>query len=222
MVQHIEHGHSKLLDAIHWAYDRAISGVRGLDSAVALAEKYRGKTDTLHDDANALIRWQMARAGTSGFITGLGGLLSIPVAIPANLAAVLFLQLRMVAAIAHLAELDVKDERVRSLCFVCLCGQSSEDLLRQLGLELGQKLGKAALRKVSGKVVGQIQQSVGGRLMTQAGHKGALHLHRVIPILGGLVCGATDALATKAIGHAARDSFLGALDADPSSSATPS
>ena len=73
----------------------------------------------------------------------------------------------MVAAIAHLAELDVKDERVRSLCFVCLCGQSSEDLLRQLGLELGQKLGKAALRKVSGKVVGQIQQSVGGRLMTQ-------------------------------------------------------
>ena len=35
------------------------------------------------------ISWQVAKCGTSGFLTGLGGLITLPVAIPANIASVL-------------------------------------------------------------------------------------------------------------------------------------
>ena len=79
-----------VMDALEWAYGAALKGGVGFDSALKMAEDYRGKHGSVRKDVNALIRWQNAKAGTSGFITGLGGLLTLPVAIPANIASVLF------------------------------------------------------------------------------------------------------------------------------------
>ena len=49
-----------------------------------------------------LIAYQTVLCGTNGFVAGLGGLLVLPVAIPANIASVIYVQLRMIAAIAHI------------------------------------------------------------------------------------------------------------------------
>ena len=50
----------------------------------------------------ALIRWQNAKCATSGFIAGLGGSITLPVSIPANISSVLYIQIRMIAAIAYM------------------------------------------------------------------------------------------------------------------------
>ena len=40
---------------------------------------------SIEEAAKALIRGQLAKCSTSGFLAGLGGLITLPVAIPANI-----------------------------------------------------------------------------------------------------------------------------------------
>lgn len=84
---------SKIMQALDWAYDKAVNGVTGLDSASELAEDYMKNGESRVDMANSLIRWQNTKAGTSGFLTGLGGLVTMPLTIPANITSVMFVQI---------------------------------------------------------------------------------------------------------------------------------
>ena len=47
-------------------------------------------------------------------MTNIGGVATLPVAIPANITGVAIVQIRMVAAIAHLRGYDLNDNRVRT------------------------------------------------------------------------------------------------------------
>lgn len=98
----------KIMKSLDWAYDKAVNGVPGLDSAQDMANNYLQGEETLTEKVNSLIRWQNTKAGTSGFITGLGGLLTLPVALPANITTVLYVQIRMIAAIAIMGGYDVR------------------------------------------------------------------------------------------------------------------
>ena len=84
------------------SYDKAINGVPGLGTAVEIAESYMNEQNLPIDSANSLIRWQVTKCATSGFVTGLGGLITLPVSIPANITSVLYIQTRMIGAIAHI------------------------------------------------------------------------------------------------------------------------
>ena len=105
---------SKIMDVLNWSYDKAVQGVAGLDSAYDLADDYLKQEGSLHAQVNSLIRWQNTKAGTSGFLTGLGGIITLPVAIPANVASVMYVQIRMIAAIAHMGGYNLNDDRVKS------------------------------------------------------------------------------------------------------------
>jgi len=63
---------NKIMIALDWAYDKAINGVAGLDSASEMANDYLKSAGSLEDKANSLIRWQNTKAGTSGFFNGAG------------------------------------------------------------------------------------------------------------------------------------------------------
>ena len=127
---------SKIMQALDWSYEKAINGVTGVDSAIEMADSYtKNSSDSLYDQANSLIRWQNTKAATSGFVTGLGGLLTLPVTIPANIASVLFVQIRMIAAIAHMAGYDVKDDQVKTMVYACLTGNAAKEILKKLVLK---------------------------------------------------------------------------------------
>lgn len=104
-----------IMKTLDYCYEKAVNGFPGVETAQELADSYKNDNGTLVDKANSLIRWQITKAGTSGFITGLGGIITLPIAIPANIASVLYVQIRMVAAIAHLGGYDVKDDKVKAL-----------------------------------------------------------------------------------------------------------
>ena len=59
---------SKIQEALEWAYDKAVNGVSGLDSAYELAQSYMSQDDSKYEQANSLIRWQNAKAASSGFL----------------------------------------------------------------------------------------------------------------------------------------------------------
>ena len=194
--------------ALEFAYDKAVNGIAGLDSAIELAENYKND-DCLHDQCNSLIRWQNTKAGTSGFVTGLGGLLLMPVTLPANVTSVLYIQIRMIAAIAHLAGHDLKDDKVKTMVYVCLVGNGAAEILKNVGIEVGKKVATNAIKNISGKVITQINQKVGFRLVTKFGEKGVINLGKAVPVLGGIIGGTVDTISTNMIGNTARDIFVG-------------
>jgi hypothetical protein len=112
----------------------ALTGTAGMGSAQELAQKYMQNEESKPDKVNSLIRWQYAKSGTSGFITGVGELLTLTVAIPANLASVLYIQFRMVAAIALLGGHDLRETRIKSLEFTCLSGKFEAGILHETSI----------------------------------------------------------------------------------------
>ena len=199
---------SKIMKTLDWAYDKAINGVAGLDSASELAEDYMKKGGSKVDQANSLIRWQNTKAGTSGFLTGLGGIITMPVAIPANISSVMYVQIRMIAAIAHMGGHDIKDDRVKSLVYACLTGNAAKDILKDIGIVVGTKITTNAIKSISGKTIVAINQKIGFRLLTKFGEKGAINLGKAVPFVGGFIGATFDSVTTNTIGNIARDTFV--------------
>ena len=197
-----------IMKALDFAYEKAINGMTGVDSAQEMAENYMSKGGKKIDIANSLIRWQNTKAGTSGFVTGLPGILAMPITVPANITSVMFVQVRMIAAIAHIGGYDVKDDRVKSLVYLCLAGNSAKDLMKEVGIVVGKKIATQTIKNISGKTISTINQKVGFRLVTKFGEKGAINLGKAVPFLGGVIGGTFDVVATNAIGNLARNTFI--------------
>ncbi|MGX9135792.1 EcsC family protein [Rummeliibacillus sp. JY-2-4R] len=199
---------SKLDKLLDWAYEKSINGIPGTNTAYELAENFIVKHDSTDDAINSLIRWQNTKSATSGFLTGLGGLITLPVAIPANIASVTYVQIKMIAAIAHIRGYDLKDDQVKTFVFVCLTGQSASDILKQAGIKAGTELTKQAIKKIPGEIIKSINKAVGFRLVTKFGEKGVVNLGKAIPLVGGLIGGTVDGIGTRIIGKTAKNVFI--------------
>lgn len=198
-----------IMQSLEWAYAKAVNGVVGLGSAEELAQEYLKEGDSLPEQINNLIRWQNAKAGTSGFLTGIGGILTIPVTLPANITSILYIQLRMIAAIAIMCGYDVKDDKVKTLAYSCLVATSSAEIVKNLGIKIGEKIAVSMLKKLPGALITKINQTVGFRLLTRFGQKGAINLIKGVPLLGGVIGVALDIVSTNTVGNVARDLFIG-------------
>ena len=201
--------HSFMMQLLDKTYDAAVSGsIPGADSAEDLARDYQNDYDEPLKAAEALVRWQNVKAGTSGFVTGLGGLITIPVALPANITSVIYVQIRMIAAIAKIGGYDLHDDRVKTLVFVCLAGNSAKDVLKNAGISVATAAAKGLIKQIPKTVIGQINKAVGFRLITKFGTKGAVNLGKAVPFIGGVLGAAMDAAATNAIGNVAIKTFI--------------
>lgn len=208
-IENNEQESSKLMVALEKAYDLTISGgIPGLDSAQELADEYLSKYRDPLDAAKALVRWQNVKSGTSGFITGLGGLITIPVALPANIMSVLYVQIRMIAALAIIGKNDVHDDRVKTMVLVCLAGDAARDILKQAGIAVATAIGKGLIKQIPKTLISQINRAVGMRLITKFGTTGVINLGKALPLIGGVLGAAMDAAATNAIGDIAIKTFV--------------
>jgi hypothetical protein len=198
----------KLLQCLGWLYDGAVNGIPGVDGLEGLAQSYSTRDWCTDDAIDRLINWQVAKAGAAGFITGVGGMLTLPVAIPANLAGVLYIQIRMIGAIAHLRGYDVRSDQVRTLVVACLAGSAAFDILKDVGIKFGSQLTRQMILRISGDVLKRINQAVGFRLVTKAGSRGVVNLVKGVLLVGGVVGGTLDATATRVIGRTAKQVFV--------------
>ena len=101
----------------------AIDGYGRLPGAKTVAAKHLQRHSGSVDDAiDSIIDAHIRLASAQGFATNIGGIAAVAIAVPANLVGVAVLQVRMVAAIAHLRGYDVNDGRVRTALVMCLLG----------------------------------------------------------------------------------------------------
>lgn len=198
----------KILTLLNWAYDKAISGYKQFDSAEELANSFKNHRST-KEQVNSLIRWQNTKSATVGFITGSGGIITLPVAVPANFATILLIQMRMIAAIAHLGGYDLKDDKVRTLVYISLCGTAVKSILKKVGIDLGTKLTANMVQKyLTLEIITQINKTVGFKLLTKTSSTGMINLGKAVPFVGGIIGGGFDAFTTNIIGNTARDIFI--------------
>jgi hypothetical protein len=195
--------------ALEWAYQRALQGVPGLETAPELAAEYGRRPGSIDSQARALVRAQVVKAGTSGLITGIGGLSLLPVTVPASLLSVLYIQLRMVAALACMGGHEVRDDRVRTMAYVCLAADAVRELAKETGAWAAKDLARRLLEQKTVRLLGSADRTVGLRLASRMGQRNVATLGRWVPLAGGLVGAAVDATSTLAIGKAARRVFLG-------------
>ena len=199
---------SKIMKVLEWGYEKAIQGLPGMESSEELANRYLEKYDTIDEAIDQLINWQCLKCATSGFITGLGGMITLPVAVSTNIASVIFLQIQMIQAIAKMRGYDIKDDEVKILVFVTLTGQSAVDILKQAGITIGSKVGINLIKKIPIKVIRQINKKVGFRLVTKFSQRGVINLSKLIPVVGGIIGGSVDTVGTLTIGKTAKKLFI--------------
>lgn len=200
-----EGGRPRNLHAIAgWLYDKAVSGIAGIESAEMLASRYlEDASGDVQLAARNLIHWESIKAGSSGFLSGIGGVVTLPVTLPLNITSVLFLQTRLVAAIACLGQHRLSDERIRALAGLCLCGSAAKALLQELSLQVVDRWTSVVTQQVTEKTL--------ALLATRAGLVSAENMVRLVPLAGGIVSGAVDMLSTRTIGCIASTTFLKAL-----------
>lgn len=200
---------SKMLQVMDWAFDKATGNIPGFGSVEDTASKYMEKNNgNVEDAVNQMIRWQMTSAATTGFVTSLGGLPTMVITLPANVAGVMAIQLRMIGCVAHLGGCNFHDEDTKTGMYLCLLGSQGADLLSKAASQFAVKFTTAALKKLPGKALTKINQAVGFRLVTKFGTKGVVNLGKAIPFVGGVVGGTVDAISTWGIANAAKALFL--------------
>lgn len=195
-------------DVMEWAYEKSINGLPGMGSALEMADDYIADGGSNREQIDALIRWQNTKAATAGFVTSLGGVITLPVAIPANISSTLYVQMRMIAAIAHIAGHDIHNDKVKTMMMVCLTGNAVNEVLKDTGVMLSTKLATVAIKNISSETLKAINKAVGFRLLTKFGTTGVINLGKMVPIIGGLVGAGLDGYTTNLIGDKAREIFL--------------
>lgn len=198
---------SKMMQVLDWSYDKAVNGLPGMETAEELSEKYISKSNSVDEAIDKFINWQQTKCATSGFLTGLGGIITMPVAIPANISSVIYIQTRMIATIASMRGYDLGDDQVRTLVYVSLTGQAAADILKQVGIKIGTKMSTVLIKRMPIEIIKQINKRVGFRLVTKFGEKGVINLVKCIPIVGGIIGGTVDAVGTRTIGKTAKTVF---------------
>ncbi|MFI6830887.1 EcsC family protein [Kribbella sp. NPDC050241] len=196
--------------ALRQVLEIAIDGYQRFPGAERIAETKLAKVGGDPQLAiDAVIDQHIRLAGVQGFATGLGGLVTLPVALPANLTGIAIVQARMVAAIAHLRGYDLGDPRVRTAVITCLLGEDGiTDRLEKsslptspLAIATAPVFDPELDRQVAGEVVGELIARISGKKM-------ALTFTRRVPLLGGAVAATVDGWSTYRVGQYADKSLV--------------
>jgi uncharacterized protein (DUF697 family) len=194
---------------VKYLLEKGLGGFPPLSSAADLADGYLIDQGFTTNDARvqALMKWEMAKNFSTGFITGLGGFVTLPVGVPSALVASWLIQARMAGAIARIYGHDLAEERVRTLILLSLAGDVAKEAMSDLGINLGSKLPQSAMKQVPGRALVEINKRIGMQLLAKAGQRGLAQFPKAIPVVGGVVGGAFDAVVCRMVGRTAKKLF---------------
>jgi hypothetical protein len=201
---------SKAVQVANWIVEKGVSGFGPMTSAVALAQEYIDDQSYADNDERAwsLIKWETSKNASTGFATGLGGLVTLPVTVPAGFGASWLVQARLAAAVAHIHGHNLKSDRVRTLVLMSILGEAGlKQPIKAAGITVTQGLLKSGIKAVPASALRQVNQAIGLKLLTKAGEKSVISLTKLVPVLGGLVGGTIDGVSCWGVGSVAQKVF---------------
>ncbi|MGQ7296526.1 EcsC family protein [Quadrisphaera sp. KR29] len=188
--------------------DLGIDGAGPLAPAAEAAEAARRKHADVDDAIDALVSSSTRSAAVGGFVTGLGGFVTLPVALPANLLGYYVIATRTVAGTAALRGYDLSSEQVRSAVLLVLADEDGGALLSKFGLAgPGGLVTRLARKQLNGPGLAVLNKAIGFQLLSRLGRSGLSRLGRGLPLAGGVLGAGLDAYALRRTAKAARAAF---------------
>ncbi len=198
-----------IMSMLDSCYEKCLNGIPKISPSVEdMANDYLQKNRTKEEACKAMIKNQIVKCTTSGFVTGFGGIITMPVSLPANIGSVLYVQMRMIACTAYMAGFELNSDQTQTFVYACLAGVAVNELIKQAGIKFGVKFANGLIKKIPGKVLTKINQKVGFRLITKFGTKGILNMGKLLPGVGAVISGGLDFTETKIIADRAYKWFF--------------
>lgn len=198
-----------IMNLLDICYEKCLNGIPKISPSVEdMANDYLEKHKTTEKACKTMLRNQIAKCTTSGVVTGFGGFITLPVAIPANVGSVIYVQMRMIACVAYMADYELNSDQTQTFVYACLAGVAINELLKQAGIKFGVKFANSLIKKIPGKVLTKINQKVGFRFVTKFGTKGIVNLGKLLPGVGAVIGGGLDLVETKVIANRAYKWFF--------------
>ena len=196
--------------------DIGLEGRGPIRSADQIAAKALHKQGTTDEALAAVARGATLGGAIGGFVTGVGGFVTMPIALPANVLEFYVQATRMVGSIASLRGYDVTDERVKTAVLLTLVGSDAHTVLQKAGMSTGGgRLATLATRGMPPAAMMMINKAVGFNLMRSVGVRTVGRFGRGVPVIGGFIGGGLDAWMMKRIADHAMREFPEVTDRDP-------
>jgi hypothetical protein len=188
--------------------DTGLDGRGPIKSARRAADDARRRSPSAEAAVARVARAHVVKGGVGGFVTGVGGFVTMPIAMPANVAEFYIGATRMVGAIATLRGYDVEQPEVRTAVLLTLVGSHADEVLAKAGMSTGGgRLAGLATRRLPPAALLVVNKAIGFRLLRGVGEKAFARLGRGLPLVGGVVGGAIDVWMMKKIADHAMQQF---------------
>jgi len=195
------------MPVIEHLMDVGIDGLGPFHSARRVADVAIAEHPEAERAIDAMVRSHRRLAAANGFVTSLGGFVSMPIALPANVMGFYLVATRLVAGIASTRGHDIRRPEVRSAVLLALVGADADDLLKKAGYAGTGRLVNLVAQQLPGPALLAINKGVAFRLLSQVGKKSLTRFGKAVPLAGGLVGAGLDAYLLKRIADHARDEF---------------
>jgi hypothetical protein len=187
--------------------DVGIDGRGHFDSAQEVADRALAGQPDAEQAIDSIVRSHLVLGAAGGFVTGLGGFVAMPIALPANVLEFYLVATRMVAGLASTRGYDIAQPEVRSAVLLALVGADADDLLKTAGYASTGWLAGLAIQRLPGPVLLAVNKGVGFRVLGQVGKRSIARFGKVVPLAGGVVGACLDAYLLKRIADHARLEF---------------
>ena len=160
--------------------------------------------------AKKVLHRKSIKNGLIGGFTGLGGLITLPVAIPADLVCSWRIQASMAFSIAYIYGHTKETTDLKTDLYLILAGDSAKEYLKRLGIEVSKGITKKAVDKyITRDIMVKIWKVVGQKIITKAGEKSMTSFMKMVPLVGAPVGFVFDWTATQAVGNIAIKFYRG-------------
>ena len=196
-----------------------LDGLGPIPSAVQVADAAVRDGKDSEEAIERVVRDHLALGAVGGFVTGVGGYVTLPIALSVNLAEFYLVATRMVGAIAVVRGYDVRQPEVRTAVLLTLVASRSDQVLAKEGFGAGtlsrfglDRMPPGALMLVNKAIVFRLARRVNKRLFWKLG--------RGMPLLGGATGAALDSwmmarIAGQALVEFPSQDAVGDLAPDP-------
>jgi hypothetical protein len=181
-----------------------------IQSGLEHTEVYVDKLRSLNPDipsidlANKIVSRKSFKNGLVGAVTGLGGLITLPVSAPSDIATSWKIQIMMALSVARAFGHDQTTTDLRTDIYLILAGDSAKEAVKRFGIEASKEITKKAVEKhVTREVMKKIWRYIPQKIVTKAGQKSITSFMKMVPFVGAPIGFGFDWIAARAVGKTA-------------------
>jgi len=193
-----------------WSKELLILLKETIKNEAVYIEEYVSHLSKLNPDINnenlakKIISRRSLKSGAIGAICGLGGIITIPITMPADIYYTFKIQARMVLSLAFIYGWKIDDDETITDILLVMGGNAGINALKNAGIKIGEEFAKKGVNKyITREVMKKINKIISRKIITKAGEKSLTSLTKLIPLVGAPIGAAFDYFGTRSIGKTA-------------------